>query len=276
MLCIGMQTLDIWREIEGKTIHDSLFLKEYQKTSDNLYMTTQSATTGNSPNRCITVPGPIIVGAGPSGLAVAACLQEKGIPSLIFERSDCIASLWQHKTYDRLSLHLPKKFCELPLMPFPFDFPPYPSKKQFVQYLEAYAKKFGINPLFNRTVVSAEHDTTLGLWTVHTTGPKKEEVEYACRWLIVATGENAEIVTPEIEGLTEFVGPVVHTSMYKSGQYFKGKRVLVVGCGNSGMEVCLDLCNNNANPHIVVRDTVHFLHIFSSSLFNYSILILIN
>ncbi|KAF3340132.1 indole-3-pyruvate monooxygenase YUCCA2-like protein [Carex littledalei] len=251
--------MDPWREYEGKRIHDPLFLKEYHQTSDNLYMSVPSTATSSRPKRCITVPGPIVVGAGPSGLAVAACLKEKGIPSIILERSDCIASLWQHKTYDRLSLHLPKKFCELPLMPFPFDFPPYPSKKQFVLYLEAYAKQFGINPLFNRSVSSAEYDKTVGLWRVHTIGPKNEEVEYTCRWLIVATGENAEIVTPEIEGLTGFSGPVVHTSMYKSGQYFEGKRVLVIGSGNSGMEVCLDLCNHNGHPHIVVRDTVHIL-----------------
>ncbi|KAJ4787572.1 Flavin-containing monooxygenase [Rhynchospora pubera] len=259
MLFLGMQTMDTWAEIEGKRIHDPFFLKQYQQKSEDSYMPASSTTTSSSSKQCIIFPGPVIVGAGPSGLAVAACLKEKGIPSLVIERSDCIASLWQHKTYDRLSLHLPKKFCELPLMPFPFDFPPYPSKKQFVLYLEAYAKNFGINPLFNRTVISAEHDKTLGQWRLQVIGPNKEEEEYTCRWLIVATGENAETVTPEIEGLTGFFGPVVHTSMYKSGQQFEGKKVLVVGCGNSGMEVCLDLCNHNGQPHIVVRDTVHVL-----------------
>jgi indole-3-pyruvate monooxygenase len=79
------------------------------------------------------------------------------------------------------------------------------------------------------------------------------------RWLVVATGENAEVVQPEIGGLKEFKGTVMHTSAYKTGRVFAGKRVLVVGCGNSGMEVCLDLCNNNAHPHIVVRDTVRDL-----------------
>jgi cation diffusion facilitator CzcD-associated flavoprotein CzcO len=83
-----------------------------------------------------------------------------------------------------------------------------------------------------------------------------EEVQYVSGWLIVATGENAEAVQPDIDGLQEFPGTVMHTSAYKSGSAFAGKRVLVVGCGNSGMEVCLDLCNHNAEPHIVVRDAV--------------------
>ena len=79
---------------------------------------------------------------------------------------------------------------------------------------------------------------------------------YVSRWLVVATGENAEAVVPEIEGMGVFKGPVVHTSEYRSGDVFGEKRVLVVGCGNSGMEVCLDLCNYNAHPTIVVRDGV--------------------
>jgi indole-3-pyruvate monooxygenase len=204
------------------------------------------------------------VGAGPSGLAVAACLKEKRISSLILERSNCVASLWQHKTYDRLSLHLPRQFCELPLMPFPADYPIYPSKQQFVTYLESYAARFGIHPTYNCTVVHAEYDDQLLLWRVktQTSGKMGEEVEYLSRWLIAATGENAEAVQPAIDGLQEFEGTVLHTSAYKSGSAFAGKRVIVVGCGNSGMEVCLDLCNHNAEPHIVVRDAVRDFPLF--------------
>nr|QLD98960.1 YUCCA2 [Lilium sp. c110941] len=223
--------MDCWREMEGKRSHDPLFQESW-----------------------VWVPGPIIVGAGPSGLAAAACLKEKGVPSLLLERSHCIASLWQLKTYDRLRLHLPKQFCQLPLMPFPEDFPMYPDKRQFVSYLEDYAQRFKIRPVFNAAVESAEYDGVAGAWRVRT-----ERGNYVSRWLVVASGENAEAVVPEIEGVGEFKGGVIHTSSYKSGEVFQGKKVLVVGCGNSGMEVCLDLCNHNAKPSIVVRDTVHVL-----------------
>ncbi|XP_021719351.1 indole-3-pyruvate monooxygenase YUCCA6-like [Chenopodium quinoa] len=264
------------REMEGKLANDP---QRNTKTTTN--------------TRCILVSGPVIVGAGPSGLAVAACLKEKGVPSLILERSNCIASLWQLKTYDRLRLHLPKQFCELPLMPFPQDFPMYPTKRQFIEYLEDYATKFDIKPLFNQTVEKAEFDQTLGFWRVRTSttcstsgrgtiekGGGDEEIvfttEYVCRWLVVATGENAEVVMPELEGLKEFGKQVVHTSSYKSGETFRGKRVLVVGSGNSGMEVCLDLCHHNAMPSIVVRDTVHLLprEMFGRSTFGLSMWLL--
>ncbi|XP_050214877.1 indole-3-pyruvate monooxygenase YUCCA6 [Mercurialis annua] len=235
------------REIEGKQLHDPLFTEKMSKIKSS------------SSLRYVWVTGPVIVGAGPSGLAVAACLKERGVPSIVLERSNCIASLWQLKTYDRLRLHLPKNFCELPIMGFPEEFPTYPTKQQFIDYLEKYAEKFDIQPRFNETVKHAEYDRVLGFWRVRTVGGKGEETEYVCQWLVVATGENAEAVVPEIEGMGEFGGDIRHTSLYKSGAEFKEKKVLVVGCGNSGMEVCLDLCHHSAKPSLVVRDTVHVL-----------------
>ncbi|GLT49543.1 hypothetical protein SLA2020_230930 [Shorea laevis] len=205
-------------------------------------------------SKCLPVQGPIIVGAGPSGLAAAACLTQQGVPSVVLERSNCVASLWQHRTYDRLKLHLPKKFCQLPLLGFPKDFPKYPTKQEFICYMESYAAHFSIRPRFNQAVQTAEFDSGSGFWRV-----KTQDSEYISRWLIVATGENAEPVISDVPGIDKFHGPVVHTSAYKSGSEFKNQKVLVVGCGNSGMEVSLDLCRHNATPHMVVRNTVHVL-----------------
>ncbi|KAI3506891.1 hypothetical protein L1887_21509 [Cichorium endivia] len=229
--------------------------------------------------RCIWVNGPVIVGAGPSGLAVSACLREEGIPFVVIERAECIASLWQKRTYDRLKLHLPKKFCQLPKLPFPEEYPEYPTKKQFITYLESYAKKFNIKPKFNESVQSAKYDQTCGVWrvkTVSTAGSIPSVTEYICQMLVVATGENAEGVVPEIEGLQEFSGEVIHAKDYKSGEKYAGKKVLVVGCGNSGMEVSLDLANHNAKPSMVVRSSVHVLprEIFGKSTFDLAMMLM--
>ncbi|PIA55669.1 hypothetical protein AQUCO_00700171v1 [Aquilegia coerulea] len=202
----------------------------------------------------VWVPGPVIIGAGPSGLAAGACLKEKGVPSLILERENCLASLWKLKTYDRLRLHLPKKFCELPYMDFPPEFPTYPTKQQFLNYLNDYANMFSIKPIFEEEVRLAEYDSNIGFWFVQT-----NNFEFVCQWLIVATGENSEPVTPELPQISNFRGRILHTSRYKNGYEFEGEKVLVVGCGNLGMEISLDLCNSGAQALISVRNMVHIL-----------------
>jgi indole-3-pyruvate monooxygenase len=218
-------------------------------------------------SRVVWVNGPIVVGAGPAGLSVAACLRARGVPCVVLDRADCIASLWQRRTYDRLRLHLPRHFCELPGLPFPDNYPEYPTKRQFVDYLNAYAEQAGVQPRFNQAVTSARYDAAAGFWRVRADDVVLAEdaaavaagattTEYIGRWLVVATGENAERIVPEFEGAEDFAGPVSHVSEYKSGEAYRGKRVLVVGCGNSGMEVCLDLCDHNALPSMVVRDAV--------------------
>lgn len=222
--------------------------------------------TSNDPTSSpVFLKGALIVGGGPSGLAAAACLQTKGIPSLILEKSDGIGSLWKYKAYDRLHLHIPKQFCELPYFPFPEDYPLYPNRQQFVSYLELYFRHFSMQALFNTPVERASYDSELKCWKVRTSGGK----EFCARWLVVASGENAEAVSPALEGLRDFKGGVVHSSNYKTGADYEGKRVLVVGCGNSGMEIALDLANFKARPSLVARSPVHILprEIFGTSTF---------
>ncbi|XP_062185330.1 indole-3-pyruvate monooxygenase YUCCA1-like isoform X1 [Phragmites australis] len=206
--------------------------------------------------RAAWVPGAVIVGAGPSGLAAAACLAAHGVPANVLEMSDSLASTWRHRTYDRLTLHLPKRFCELPLLPFPEGYPAYPSKDQFVAYMESYAAAAGVAPRFGARVEEAAFDSAAGVWVVRLAGGGQLLL---ARWLVVATGENAEPRVPDFPGMRQFAGLVMHTCEYKSGEAFAGKKVLVVGCGNSGMEVSLDLCRHGAKPSLVVRNTVHVL-----------------
>lgn len=232
----------------------------------NLLLRSVCETTMSSKAKRFWTPGPVIVGAGPSGLAAAACLKERGVPSLIIEKESCLASLWKLKIYDHLQLHLPKKFCELPYVPFPREYPAYPSGQQFITYMEAYANHFEIEPLLGQEVQWAKYDAAMGRWRV-----KTHEYEFMCRWLIVATGENEVPVLPKIAGISEFRGRLLHTSTYKNGVEFRASKVLVVGCGNSGMEISFDLCKNGAQVSLVVRDKVKILKfmLFFFVLFNF-------
>ncbi|KEH24364.1 putative indole-3-pyruvate monooxygenase [Medicago truncatula] len=203
----------------------------------------------------------IIIGAGTSGLATAACLTKQSIPFIILERENCFASLWQNYTYDRVHLHLRKQLCELPHFPFPPSYPHYVPKKQFIEYLGNYVNNFNINPIYNRAVELAEYvDDDEKKWRVKAENKSSGEVEeYSARFLVVASGETAEPRVPVVEGLENFKGKVIHSTRYKNGKEFKDEHVLVVGSGNSGMEIALDLANFGAKPSIIVRSPVHIL-----------------
>ncbi|XP_059660573.1 probable indole-3-pyruvate monooxygenase YUCCA10 isoform X2 [Cornus florida] len=202
----------------------------------------------------------IVVGAGPSGLATAACLNRLSIPNIVIEREDCFASLWKKKSYDRLHLHLAKQFCELPHMSLPTTSPTYVSKKVFIQYLDDYVTHFNISPLYDRSVESAIYDEINERWSVKVRNASSGEAEeYSGRFLVVATGETSDEFIPEVEGLDSFTGEVIHSTRYKSGEKYGNKNVLVVGSGNSGMEIALDLCSHGAMTSVVVRSPLHIL-----------------
>ncbi|XP_028804170.1 probable indole-3-pyruvate monooxygenase YUCCA10 [Neltuma alba] len=203
----------------------------------------------------------IVVGAGASGLAASACLTRHSIPYILLEREDCYAALWQKYTYDRLHLHLRKQVCQLPHMPFPPSYPHYVPRKQFIQYLDDYVNHFHIRPCYQRAVELAQYDEAHNLWRIQARNRNSGEVEhYAGRFLVVASGETAEPRVPETEGLDTFKGKVLHSTGYKNGEQFKDERVLVVGSGNSGMEIALDLANYGARPSIIARSPVHFMN----------------
>ncbi|XP_056169216.1 probable indole-3-pyruvate monooxygenase YUCCA10 isoform X2 [Syzygium oleosum] len=205
----------------------------------------------------------IIVGGGPSGIAAAGALSSLSIPFLLLERADCFAPLWQRHAYDRLHIHLPKHTCQLPHVPIPADWPKYPPKSLFVQYLQHYVAHFHISPVYNRSVESARYDDASGRWRVaardvSASGEGAVE-EYSARFLVVATGERCDAFVPEVEGLGSFGGKAMHSTEYKNGKEFAKKKVLVVGSGNSGMEIALDLADHGAITSIVVRSPVNFV-----------------
>ncbi|KAL0928537.1 hypothetical protein M5K25_000427 [Dendrobium thyrsiflorum] len=202
----------------------------------------------------------LIIGAGPSGLAVAACLTTKHVPFLVLDRDDSTAPLWRYRTYDRLHLHLPKQYCQLPHLPYPPSSPTFLPCADFIRYLDDYVATFGLEKhlKLSRRVDSAKFDLAAARWRVSAANLESGKVEqYEARFLVVATGENDEPVFPVgIIGLDQFKGETVHSQQYRTGKAYEGLDVLVVGSGNSGMEIACDLAENGARCAIVVRSQV--------------------
>jgi indole-3-pyruvate monooxygenase len=193
----------------------------------------------------------IVVGAGPAGLAVGACLKHAGIPCMILEQSDKVGSAW-HRHYDRLHLHTDKKNSELPFLPFPKEYPRYPSRSQVIAYLESYARQFQLDLKFHQQVTSAHYENAL--WEIQT-----QNNLYRTKNLVIATGYTREPFLPTWPGQGSFKGVLMHSSQYKNGEPFRGKKVLVVGFGNSGGEIAIDLWEHGAQVGLSVRSAVNVI-----------------
>ncbi|HEU0294344.1 MAG TPA: NAD(P)/FAD-dependent oxidoreductase [Anaerolineales bacterium] len=193
----------------------------------------------------------ITIGAGAAGLAAAVCLKQAGIPNFILEKGNQVGATWR-RHYDRLHLHTDKKNSELPFAPYPKEYPRYPSRDQVVKYLEDYAQRFELDIRFDQEVKSARREA--GQWLVET-----QDTLHASPNLVVATGYARQPVRPTWPGLESFRGRVMHSSEYTNGSAFKGKRVLVVGFGNSGGEIAIDLYEHGAEPAIAVRNAVNVI-----------------
>lgn len=191
----------------------------------------------------------VIVGAGPAGLAVAGCLRVAGLEFELVEREANIAASWR-RHYDRLHLHTVKSLSHLPYLPMPRDYPRYPSRDQLVAYLEGYAREFAIAPRLGVLVRGAQRRH--GAWEVALANGALR-----ARNLVIASGYNGAPHRPSWPGLSDFSGPVLHSSEYRSGASFAGQQVLVVGIGNSGGEIALDLHEAGARVTMCVRSPVH-------------------
>ncbi|MEM1321459.1 MAG: NAD(P)/FAD-dependent oxidoreductase [Bacteroidota bacterium] len=192
----------------------------------------------------------LIIGAGPAGLATAGRMRQAGVDFEILERSQHVGNAWHHH-YDRLHLHTVKQLSHLPLLEFPEDYPLYVPRKQLTDYFDQYAKHFDIQPKFGEEVVSVKKQEE-GHWKVET----KSGNSYLTERVIIATGVNRVPNIPSWKGQDDFQGKIIHSIDYKNPEPYKGQQVLVIGMGNTGAEVALDLSEHGVTTYISVRGPV--------------------
>jgi lysine/ornithine N-monooxygenase len=154
-----------------------------------------------------------------------------------------VAPSWRGH-YERLHLHTVKRYSALPMAPYPDEVPRYPSRDEVVAYLDAYARRFEIAPRFGETVRRIRPGEV-----------ESDKGTYRARAVVVCTGYNRVPNVPTWPG--DFGGPILHSAAYRNGAPYRGQRVLVVGCGNSGAEIALDLWEHGAQPTLAIRGPVH-------------------
>ena len=201
-------------------------------------------------------PEPVhVIGAGPGGLAAAAALTRRGVPAVVLEKSDAVGASWRGH-YDRLHLHTTRRLSGLPGLAVPRRFGRWVSRDDVVRYLELYVAHHGIEVRTGVQVDRIERDGDA--WLLHTADGQT----LTARQVVVATGYNHTPSPLDWPGVEAFTGVVQHASTYRNAAPFVGKDVLVVGVGNTGAEIAVDLVEGGASrvrlavrtaPHIVRR-----------------------
>jgi hypothetical protein len=193
----------------------------------------------------------VVIGAGPAGLASAACLGKRGLQAVIVEKSAAVGAVWR-RHYDRLHLHSHRRHSALPGLPMPATYGRYPSREEVIEYFESYANRFDLKPVFNAGVEQVQRDGEG--WRV-----RAAETQWRARNVVVATGWADYPHAPTWPGMETFGGQILHSSRYRNPQPFRGQRVLVIGLGSSGGEIALDLAEAGVDVTLSVRGPVNIV-----------------
>jgi putative flavoprotein involved in K+ transport len=198
----------------------------------------------------------LVVGAGAGGLAVAAELGRRGVPVTVLERSDAVGASWRGR-YDRLHLHTTRALSGLPGLPVPRVAGRWVSRDDVVRYLEAYARRHRV-PVRTGVEVTRVDRGDDGGWLLRTAAGET----LTARQVVLATGYSHTALRPHWPGVRTFPGEILHSADYRNAAPYRGRDVLVVGPGNSGSEIAVDLADGGASrvrlsvrtpPHIVRR-----------------------
>jgi dimethylaniline monooxygenase (N-oxide forming) len=197
-----------------------------------------------------------IVGAGSSGVAMAKALKEKGIAFECFELGSDIGGMWRYENDNGLSsayrsLHIDTSRRNLGYSDFPIadHYPDFLSHAEVLEHLEAYAAKFDVRPhiRFNSRVVDVRPDPARGGWLVRL----QDGSSGRYRAVLVANGHLWDPRWPTFPG--RFDGTVIHSHDYRTAEPFRDKDVLIVGIGNSAVDIAVDVCRQARSTTLSTR-----------------------
>jgi cation diffusion facilitator CzcD-associated flavoprotein CzcO len=197
-------------------------------------------------------PAVVIIGAGQAGLALAARLGVLGVNALIIDREERVGDNWRNR-YHSLALHNEIWGCNLPYIPFPPSFPAYVPKDLLGDWLESYATSMELNVWTSSELVEATYDESKHRWSTQIKRADGSIKTLHPRHFVLATGMSGLANFPKLEGASDFTGPIVHSSQCNVDSNIKGKRVLVVGSGNSAHDISQELHANGAQVTMLQR-----------------------
>ncbi len=207
-----------------------------------------------------------IIGAGSSGIAAAKVLKQHGIPFDCFERGSGIGGNWRYRNdngmsaaYGSLHINTSKDRMAYSDYPMPDDYPDYLHHSQVLEYFESYVDHFGIRPdIHFKTTVKDISPTADGAWDVTISGPNgagRETRNYAA--VLVSNGHHWDPRLPEFPG--EFTGRARHSHSFETSSGLEDRNVLVVGIGNSGVDIACEASHVARRVLLSTRKSAHIL-----------------
>jgi cation diffusion facilitator CzcD-associated flavoprotein CzcO len=196
----------------------------------------------------------VVIGGGHSGLSIAARLKQLQVDTLIVDRELRIGDNWRNR-YHALTLHNQVQVNHLPYMPFPPNWPTYIPKDKLANWLEAYVESMELNFWTGTEFEGGSYDEKEGRWTVALRRADGAKRTMHPRHVVLATGVSGIPSLPDLPGLNNFAGAVMHSSRYTDGEEWKGKKAIVIGTGNSGHDIAQDLHSSGAEVTMVQRSS---------------------
>jgi hypothetical protein len=192
-------------------------------------------------------PEVVVVGAGQAGLTIAARLGQLGVDALIVEKSARVGDVWRDR-YESLTLHNELMANHLPYLQYPENWPVWLAKDHLAVWLESYAQFLELNVWTSTALTGARYDEASRTWSAALRMADGSERLMTCRHIILATGvSGGRPHIPVLPGSDEFEGEILHSSKFKNGADYKGRRAIVVGTGNSGHDIAQDLVVKGAD-----------------------------
>jgi cation diffusion facilitator CzcD-associated flavoprotein CzcO len=214
-------------------------------------------------------PVALIVGGGQAGLAIAARLRQLNVDTLIVDREARIGDNWRHR-YHALTLHNQVHVNHLPYMPFPPNWPTYIPKDKLANWFESYVDGMELNFWTDTEFEGGSYDETAGRWTVTLRRADGSKRIMHPHHVVLATGVSGIPSLPDIPGLRNFGGTVIHSSGYTDGEEWKSRKAIVIGTGNSGHDIAQDLHSSGADVTLVQRSSTLVTNIEPSAQLAYA------
>jgi cation diffusion facilitator CzcD-associated flavoprotein CzcO len=215
-------------------------------------------------------PEVLVIGGAQAGLSIAARLNQLCVDTLVVEQWPRIGDSWR-KRYHSLALHNSIHLNHLPYMEFPPTWPKYIPKDMLGNWFEFYADAMEINCWTDTEFVGGTWDEREKRWTARLKRSDGTERVVRPRHLVFANGVSSYPMIPDLPGLEEFQGEVIHSEGFDSGASWKGKNALILGTGSSANDIALDLYSHGVNTTLIQRGSTTVVSIDPSARLNEAI-----